>query len=1057
MKRIISILLSVVMLCSVALSVPFTAYAHENDIASTQYGYCDGFKYEVLSDNTARIVEYYGSDYDVSIPKKLDGYTVTEIGAKAFQYCNIIDSVTIPNTVKTIGDGAFLSCKYMYKITIPSSVTKIGKEAFRECRSLFKVTLPDSLTEISYATFAYCVSLEKVNIPASVKKIGQEAFMQTAITAITIPDSVSVIDSFTFCSCDNLTEIVIPSSVTTIGTDAFYGCVNLEKITIPESVTTIKGHAFHDTMWFDSLDDGPVYINDILYFYKGDTVSDKVIKVKNGTRSISPHAFSELPNLTQVVLPDSVTDIGKDAFSFCPDLTKVNIPSGVTTINDGTFACCTAMSEITLPETVTSIGDLVFSNCKNLTKIVIPKSVTSINDNAFYNCSKLTIYGSNDSYAKTYAQKKGIKFQTYLSTPVITKAEVNNSGVKLSWNKVSGGDKYSYRVFVKNGSSWKSIATVSGSTNTYVDKTATPSATYTYTLRCVDSNNKYMSDYSKSGFTIRYLETPQISSFENTSDGTVISWDPIDNAHNYRIYIKKDGSWSKLADTSQTSYTHTSLEYGESNTYTVRCLSEDSKTLESGYNSTGHTNTYDYREAIRVYLDEENDAQLSSTNDRLNYIFYAPSDGNYEFFSSSDFDLFVTVKDNNGNVVTTDDDSNGGGDFKATFYMNAGDVFSFEVKAYNIFHDGRFSVYIKRAKNPVTELKILSLPYKLEYNYNEAMYDIDYTGLKLEATLQDGSKIEWTYGSDANNINGEELVLGVEYYPSYATVNIKCDTATVSFDLAIVKPGITSIELVNPQTLYLYENSVGYYDYEKDYFHYYYERPVFEVLITYLDGTQVLTDTSKMVDYNEFYFYDNQYTDHFVLGENTATISFSGLETQYNITILETPVETHEILTNPIRKYNKYDESNISYNEYTDTYTLHTLDLSDLSFTLYFKDGSEKTYTYADIDTTTMTIDGERYYANPTQIQDGGEYWVSINYKGYDIYYRAYVSGTRLMFGDADADGVMSILDATAIQLHLSQMKEIDSELYPICDVDGDGCMSIMDATHIQLSLSGQL
>lgn len=456
-----------------------------------------------------------------------------------------------------------------------------------------------------------------------------------------------------------------------------------------------------------------------------------------------------------------------------------------------------------------------------------------------------------------------------------------------------------------------------------------------------------------------------------------------------------------------------------------------------------------------LFLDEEFDAQILDTNETLYYTFCAPHDGYYEFFSSSDFDLFVTVKDNNGNIVTTDDNSNGGGDFKATVYMSTGTVYNFEVTAFDTFYDGRFSVYIKESDYTVTKLAVTKLPDKTEYDYTSLLHDIDYTGLELTATMSDNSTVHYCYNTDGKSINGIPLVFTVDYQSSPAVVNISCGGATTSFTLSIIPSEIKSIELVNPQPVRLYENSVGYYDYEKDYFHYYYEHPIFEVLVTYKDGTQVLTDTSKTVDGSEFHFYDNQFTDHFVLGDNKAFVELMGAKAEYTVTIMSSTVDTLTLHKAPSKQYLMTDENYISYNEYTDVYTLHSLDLSGIEFTLYYNDSTQKTYTDADIDTATMTIDGERYYVNPTQITGVGTHFVSINYKGYDLYFPVRIGYSDTVFGDADNDHTVSVLDATAIQLHLSDISPLPQSTLALCDTDNDRTVSVLDATKIQMYLSG--
>ena len=112
--------------------------------------------------------------------------------------------------------------------------------------------------------------------------------------------------------------------------------------------------------------------------------------VNEGTRIICDSAFSFCRSLSEIVIPSSVTSIGKGAFSDCRSLSEIVIPSSVTSIGNSAFYGCCSLSEIVIPSSVTSIGDSAFSGCRSLSEIVIPSSVTSIGDWAFSGCDSLS-------------------------------------------------------------------------------------------------------------------------------------------------------------------------------------------------------------------------------------------------------------------------------------------------------------------------------------------------------------------------------------------------------------------------------------------------------------------------------------------------------------------------------------------------------------------------------------------------------------------------------------------------------------------------------------------
>ncbi|WP_406035479.1 leucine-rich repeat protein, partial [Treponema saccharophilum] len=235
---------------------------------------------------------------------------------EAFKGDKSLTSVTIPSGVTSIGDYAFYGCTSLTSVTIPDSVTSIGRYAFECCTSLTNVTIPDSVTSIGNHAFFKCTSLTSVTIPSSVTSIGYEAFY----------------------SCTSLTSVTIPSSVTSIGYEAFYRCTSLKEI----HFTGTKAHWMalyrvgEDVVVHCS--DGDV--NENLY----ESITDIVIP--NGVTSIGRYAFECCTSLTNVTIPDSVTSIGRYAFKGCTSLTSVTIPSSVTYICKSAFKDCTSLKTV---------------------------------------------------------------------------------------------------------------------------------------------------------------------------------------------------------------------------------------------------------------------------------------------------------------------------------------------------------------------------------------------------------------------------------------------------------------------------------------------------------------------------------------------------------------------------------------------------------------------------------------------------------------------------------------------------------------------------------------
>lgn len=184
--------------------------------------------------------------------------------------------------------------------------------------------------------------------------------------------------------------------------------------------------------------------------------------------------------------------------------------------------------------------------------------------------------------------------------PPRLKAPVNTvSGVKVSWDKVSGAQKY--RVYVKTGSSsWKKLADTTAAS--YLHRSAQSGTTYTYTVRCISKDGRRTtSAYNTTGKRITYIKAPTISSLSITDAGPKLSWNAVKGAVRYRVFAKAESSsWVKLADTANCNYLHTSASAGTKYTYTVRCISADGKQFTSAYDTTGKSITYFKAPVLRL-------------------------------------------------------------------------------------------------------------------------------------------------------------------------------------------------------------------------------------------------------------------------------------------------------------------------------------------------------------------------------------------------------------------------------------------------------------------------
>lgn len=174
-------------------------------------------------------------------------FTVKKIGKQAFQFCQGLTLVSIPNSVTSIGDEAFMGCSALRNIKIPDSVLSIGNKAFEYNTSLETVSIGNSVTRIGDDAFAYCTSLRDVKFGNSIRTIGKYAFENCeSLESAILPNTVKNIGRNAFTDCESLSEVDLGDSLKELNYGTFNRCRNLIEITIPGSVERIVTYCIFD-------------------------------------------------------------------------------------------------------------------------------------------------------------------------------------------------------------------------------------------------------------------------------------------------------------------------------------------------------------------------------------------------------------------------------------------------------------------------------------------------------------------------------------------------------------------------------------------------------------------------------------------------------------------------------------------------------------------------------------------------------------------------------------------------------------------------------------------
>jgi len=610
MKKLLCAVLSGIMAFSAfTVAVPITASAAESqESVSATYG---DFEYTLENDYTCTITKYNGHAANVTIPSTIYGNKVTRIRYSSFEENNNLMSVTIPNTVKEIGDSAFADCYSLSTVTFSNSLKSIGDGAFKKT-NLKKVTIPNSVTEIGVYAFSGCENLSSLTLSNKLDRIDEYCFENcTSLTSVTLPNSVTEIGGYVFDRCSSLKTASIGSGLKYCYTQGdsrfiFSDCIALESITVSSSN---NNYSSANGIMYDKKK------TEILVYPQGK--KDTSYTVPSTINNLYRMSTNNNPYLKTITIPSSVTDISDNAVGYLRDgwyfNWNYNKVSGFTIKGyKGTAAERYARNNdfnfVQLQVVPTSVAlnkttlTLDIGRTSNLRATVYPSNAA--NKKCTWRSSNTSV-ATVDSNGKVTAKKAGTatitvktsngktatcKVTVNLPAPQITGLANTTGGIKISWNKVDGA--YGYRLYYKPASGgWKRFKDTTATS--FTDSGVVPNKTETYTIRCIDKNGNTISGFNSTGWSKKYTPAaPTVSKLDITKGGIKLSWNKIAGVYGYRLYYKtSSGGWKRFKDTTATSFTDSGVSPNRTETYTIRCIDKNGKTV-SGFNSKGWSKKY---------------------------------------------------------------------------------------------------------------------------------------------------------------------------------------------------------------------------------------------------------------------------------------------------------------------------------------------------------------------------------------------------------------------------------------------------------------------------------
>ena len=279
---------------------------------------------------------------------------IESIESYAFSHCYKLTQVSIPDTVIFIGSHAFEYCFNLSSFIFNSNCTTIEPFTFQYSQGLVKIQIPEAITHIYESAFANCPFLNRITGCVGLQVIEQKAFASTSIVSFWFSNTLKEVHPLAFSMCTRLKAINIDYR------NRYFTCF---------------GNCIY-TYDFDRL---------ILVLPS----ADGILMVKNGVGEIDDSA-AENSNINELILPSSISIIGKLAFSNSSKLKNVVLPVGLKMICSYAFFNCSSLTNLNIPSTVEVIGLRTFAHCLKIFSISIPESTKIIGAEAFRYCTSLS-------------------------------------------------------------------------------------------------------------------------------------------------------------------------------------------------------------------------------------------------------------------------------------------------------------------------------------------------------------------------------------------------------------------------------------------------------------------------------------------------------------------------------------------------------------------------------------------------------------------------------------------------------------------------------------------
>ena len=494
---------------------------------------------------TASIMYYAGEEETVVIPAKINGYRITGILQNVFRQNTTMRRCVIPEGVTDIGDAAFVFCENLESVSIPSTLKRIESHGFSGCQKLTQIDV------------------------SSVEELGDEAFDSCCLTAIRLPEGIEKIGRFMFADNKNLKSIDIPSGVKEIDEYAFSGC-GLTKVTFRgKAVRSIGDMAFENNSIRSFR--VPAGVRDLsVYALLGNPLEEYVVDASNKVYSSDSGVLFSKDGTELVRYPENRSG---DSYT---------IPDRVKTVRSYAFYNAGNLKEIVVPASVRKLEDSSLSTVRmergmdryhldyrflgSAPEIGKEVFVSEYNYSGFWQTCDV-YYPSDEASWKELASTDDERFNGVIWHAVgeedpddpVEKTAIDDFAVYGIEDKVYTGRSVTQKITVSDGN----VALLEGTDYTVSYTNNTQIGIASITISGIGNYTGAITEY----FEI-ILGAPRRVTCTNVASGIKVSWEKVEGATSYYVY--RDGIY--LFKTSALVVTDKDVKYDTGTKYVYKVI-----------------------------------------------------------------------------------------------------------------------------------------------------------------------------------------------------------------------------------------------------------------------------------------------------------------------------------------------------------------------------------------------------------------------------------------------------------------------------------------------------